>query len=551
MIEVTFQLIGGIGLFLIGMGLLTNGLVAFSGNALQRALARFTGTPYKAFVSGALLTALVQSSTATTAALIGFVSAGFLTFSQAIGVVIGASLGSTATGWLVATLGLKLNLGLITLPLIGIGALMKTLGRARWADLGLSLAGFGLLFLGLGILQEGMRTLSGLFSLAYLPIGGLGARLLIMLIGFAMTAILQSSSAAIATTLTALDTGNINFDQAAALTVGAAIGTTLTGALLAIGATVHAKRTVLAHIIFNTATGLLAILLLPGFLAALDGIDSFIAIEPGPIGLALFHTMFIGLGVMLFLPFTAHLAKMVERLLPNKSTDLTEHLDDSLLHLTDVALEASQRALEQTADTFMGHFSDLLVPQAIPNTKPLDLMRAKQSLEHTFSFVSRIRVPAGDDLHNAQRIAQLHAIDHLIRLRNRLQDITQVRGQLSQPIYVEALETLTSMLHRTRQSLASQALGRCVESLAVDAQAVSALAVAARQNLLNDGGTALVQNGASELLHLTDTMRWLERTAQHLWRISHYLSMGRPEVPPKIPDPEKVPESVPAIIDRI
>jgi len=136
MIEVPFQLAGGIGLFLIGMMLLTNGLVAFSGSALQQALARFTGTPFKAFLSGVLVTALIQSSTATTATLIDFVSAGFITFSQAIGVVMGASLGSTASGWLVATLGLKLNLGLLTLPLIAIGALVKILTKGRWANLG-------------------------------------------------------------------------------------------------------------------------------------------------------------------------------------------------------------------------------------------------------------------------------------------------------------------------------------------------------------------------------------------------------------------------------
>src|SRR5690606_39054568 len=134
-----------------------------------------TGTPGKAFVSGALLTALAQSSTATTVTLIGFVSAGLITFSQAIGVVIGASLGNTATGWIVASLGLKVNLGFYTLPLIGIGALCKLLGKGRWAELGMALAGFGMLFLGLNTLQEGMRALSGMFNLADLPVGGYGA----------------------------------------------------------------------------------------------------------------------------------------------------------------------------------------------------------------------------------------------------------------------------------------------------------------------------------------------------------------------------------------
>ena len=133
MLEIMFPFLGGIGLFLVGMMLLSNGLVAFSGAALQQALARFTGTPLRAFWSGTLVTALMQSSTATTVTLIGFVSAGLITFTQAVGVVIGASLGNTATGWLVAGLGLKMNLGFYTLPLIGLGALLYS-GTLREVD---------------------------------------------------------------------------------------------------------------------------------------------------------------------------------------------------------------------------------------------------------------------------------------------------------------------------------------------------------------------------------------------------------------------------------
>ena len=281
MSEVIFPFIGGLGLFLVGMMLLSDGLVGFAGGALRRALVRFTGTPAKAFASGTLMTALVQSSTATTVTLIGFVSAGLITFAQAIGVVIGASLGNTATGWIVAGLGLKVNLGFYTLPLIGLGALLKLLTRGRGASLGLAMAGLGMLFLGLNTLQDGMRGLSDMFSLASLPSGGLWSHFLVMLIGLAMTAVLQSSTAAIATTLTALHTGAINFDQAAAVVVGASIGTTLTGALVTIGATVYAKRTALAHILFNLVAGVIAIVLLPVFLRVIDWLNDVAGMTPG------------------------------------------------------------------------------------------------------------------------------------------------------------------------------------------------------------------------------------------------------------------------------
>src|SRR5690606_20186496 len=131
--------------------------------------------------------ALAQSSTATTVTLIGFVSAGLITFSQAIGVVIGASFGNTATGWIVSGLGLKINLGFYTLPLIGVGALMKLLTTGKGSSLGQALAGFGMLFLGLNTLQDGMQGLAAMFSLAHLPTGGYGAYLLVVLVGLALT----------------------------------------------------------------------------------------------------------------------------------------------------------------------------------------------------------------------------------------------------------------------------------------------------------------------------------------------------------------------------
>ncbi|HEY8353802.1 MAG TPA: Na/Pi symporter, partial [Methylophilaceae bacterium] len=331
--ELLFPLAGGLGLFLIGMMLLSEGLVAYAGDNLKRALMRFTGTPFKAFVSGALVTALVQSSTATSMTLIGFVSAGLITFSQAIGVLIGASLGNTATGWIIAELGLKVNLGFYTLILIGIGAFLRMLGRGRWRELGVVLAGFGLLFHGLSMLQQSMSGLSGMFSLAGLPVGGFGARIVIMLIGLVLTVLLQSSTAAVATTLTALYTDTINFDQAASLVVGAAIGTTLTGVLAAIGATIYAKRTALAYILFNLVAGLCGLLLLPVFLSLVRLLGDFMQIAPGATTLVAFHTFFILAGVAVFLPMTNRFARLVERLLPEVEDDLTQRLDDSLLNI--------------------------------------------------------------------------------------------------------------------------------------------------------------------------------------------------------------------------
>lgn len=198
MLLTSFALLGGIGLFLLGMVLLTDGLKAFAGDALRDALVRFTGTPVTAFASGTLVTLMVQSSSATTVAVIGFVSAGLLTFPQALGVVFGASLGTTGTGWIVSVLGLKVSLGTYALPIIGVGALLRLLGKSRWRSLGLALAGFGLIFVGIDTLQDGMQGISESLNLAAIPSTGLGGHALAMGIGILLTIVMQSSSAAVA-----------------------------------------------------------------------------------------------------------------------------------------------------------------------------------------------------------------------------------------------------------------------------------------------------------------------------------------------------------------
>lgn len=541
MLEVLFPFVGGLGLFLIGMMLLSDGLVAYAGAGLKRSLVRFTGTPYKAFASGTLATVMVQSSSATAVTLIGFVSAGLITFSQAIGVLIGASLGNTATGWIVAELGLKVNLGFYTLILIGIGAFLKLLGRGRWTDLGMVLAGFGLLFHGLSMLQQAMTGLSGMFNLADLPVGGFGARILIMLFGLVLTAILQSSTAAIATTLTALYTNTINFDQAAALVVGAAIGTTLTGALVAIGATIYAKRTALAYILFNLVAGLIGILLLPAFLYLIQLLDNFMQIAPDATMLVAFHTFFILIGVVLFLPFTAGFARMVERLLPDVEDGLVQRLDDSLLNIPAVALEASQRAIEQAAGLLLRAYGEVLAMTHSAGTET-DLKQVEQALDHTFDFVTRIQLPPEEDAQAEQRIAQLHTIDHLLRLRHRLSDIARANIDFANPVYQSALQSSRSMIHLVQRALAEKTLAPYQEEIEHEASQLSVFVHQARHEILQK---VMPSSKAMNTLHTTDVFRWMERTGHHIGRICFYLAQGRPlngNGVKSAPGPERAPD---------
>lgn len=530
MTAMIFKLVGGIGLFLLGMVLLTDGLKAFAGDALRRALVRFTGTPLKAFGSGALVTAMVQSSSATTVTVIGFVSAGLLTFPQAVGVVMGASLGTTGTGWIVAVLGLKVSLGFYALPLVGVGAFLKLLGHGRLKSLGLALAGFGLIFIGIETLQTGMQGLSGVFNLARLPAGGLWGHVLAMVIGIVMTVIMQSSSAAVATTLTALHTGAINFEQAASLVIGAAVGTTVTGALAAIGGSVPAKRTALAHVLFNLATGVIAVVLLPVFLWGIGLAQEHAGLDAGATSLAAFHTVFIAVGVAIFLPFAHPFARWIERRLPERGPTLTRHLDATLLHAPAVALEATRRALSETAGELFAAVRAILAGH---KSGPEDLRRVQiqHALEQTQEFFAKIPPVSEDEPPSQSRVAQLHAIDHLTRLQAHLYPEANVQRALTEERIRPMAAQARAILELGEAGLQGKAPADWGAQVERAAAALAELRRQERPTVLKQ--TATGRGEPVKALEILDAMRWLDRVGYHTWRISNYLGGdGKPEVVP-------------------
>jgi phosphate:Na+ symporter len=346
---------GGLGLFLLGMGLMTDGLKLAAGPALHRILQGATRTRAHALGSGLLVTALVQSSSAVTVAAIGFVNAGLLALGPALWVLFGANVGTTMTGWVVALVGLKFKIEALALPLVGLGALLRLFGVGRRSGaVGTALAGFGLLFMGIALLQQAFGNLAGQVAL---PQGDGVLVLLAQLgIGVLMTVLAQSSSAAMAITLTAAQGGLLDLQGAAAVVIGANIGTTVTALLAVVGATPNARRAAAAHVVFNLLTGSVALLLLPWFLGALGMAREALELPPDPaVKLALFHTAFNLLGVLLMWPLAAGLTRWLQRRFRARADDEAQplHLDDNVLPVPTLALDALAREVARAGNVAM------------------------------------------------------------------------------------------------------------------------------------------------------------------------------------------------------
>lgn len=520
------QLLGGIGLFLLGMLLLTDGLKAAAGEALKRILVRFTGRPVSAFFSGLTLTALVQSSSATTLATIGFVSAGLLTFAQAIGIVIGGSVGTTTTGWLVSLLGLKLSVGKLALPFIGVGALMRLVLRGRVASLGLALAGFGLIFVGIDTLQNGMSGLAERVHPDSFPQATVPGRLLLVLIGVVLTVVMQSSSAAIATTITAFHAGTVNLDQALSLVIGASIGTTVTAALASIGASVPARRTALAHILFNSFAGALGFLIEPVFALAVRHLEARGEFAPGAASLAVFHTSFNVLGAALVLPAVDRLARVVTRLVPDRGPALTRHLDDSLLEVPEVAVEAVRRTLIDCAGQVITRIRERLTP-GVAGAAPLAVVRA--ALHDARVFLGRVpSTLAAPDKVNP-RLALVHALDHLDRLVAEVGEDSRMASLDADPRLADCGTRLLALLAGADALLAGRVEPAGARPLAGQSAVIAGLRRSAREALLAE--TARGELPPERAAALLDAVRWMDSAGYHVWRAVHHLGGedGAPE----------------------
>ncbi|MDG4867591.1 Na/Pi symporter [Guyparkeria sp. 1SP6A2] len=350
-IGLTLTFLGGVGLFLLGMRLMTDGLKVAAGDALREILARGTATTPRGIISGIGITAVVQSSSAVIFATVGFVNAGLLTLFQAVGVIIGSNIGTTATSWLVAIVGFKVDLQALAMPAVAIGVLLRVTGQGkRRGHLGDALTGFGIFFLGLDILKTSFGDFGEGFDLAEYTGDGIGSLLVFVALGVLMTVVMNSSSASLAITLTAAGTGLIPLTSAAAMVIGANVGTTSTALFAVIGATSAAKRAAMAHVVFNIVVGVIAFTILPVLLWLVAHAAALLRLTPGPAtSLAIFHTATKLLGMAIFWPLTPRLVTFLEARFRTVEEDegKPRHLDRHIASTPDLALEALNMELQR------------------------------------------------------------------------------------------------------------------------------------------------------------------------------------------------------------
>ena len=341
------QIAAGAAIFLFGMLSLEKGFRAFSGGLLEKALHRSTNRLWKSLSFGVVTTSLMQSSSLVSVLAISFLSAGLINLFMGLGIIFGANLGTTTGAWLIAAFGLKIKLASYAMPMLVFGVALMFQDNKPIKGIGQVLAGIGFLFLGIHHMKEGFATFQQGVDLSLYQGQGWSGLLLYTAIGLLATVIMQSSHATLVLILTALGAGHIAYMDALALAIGANVGTTITALLASISANSAGKQLAIGHVLFNLFTGALAILLLPQLLLTVEWCAHFIGLanDDFTLRLALFHSLFNLLGILVMLPLMPGLVTLLQRWLPPKQVSIKQpkYLNDAALSSAKGAYKVAQQ----------------------------------------------------------------------------------------------------------------------------------------------------------------------------------------------------------------
>lgn len=330
------QLLGGVGLFLFAMSQLEAAIKVFAGRKFRAWLRHYANTPVQAIAVGTFSTAVLQSSSLLGLMLLAFVGAGVMALEAALGVIIGANLGTTFTGWLVTLFGFKLDLDAVALPVVGVGSLLLVAAKGRLAEFGRFVAALGLLLMGLAFMKESVVAIAENFDTAKLA--GLSLWQF-LLFGVLITAVIQSSSATLMIALTALYGEIVDLKSAAAIAIGADLGTTLTMVIGALPGPPTKKRVALAHVVFNVVTDTIAFLLLVPLL----GLVASMGIQDPMLSLVAFHSLFNVIGILLFFPALPLFSRWLSQRFAQADSSEAKYVSEAIDAVPEAAIEAIER----------------------------------------------------------------------------------------------------------------------------------------------------------------------------------------------------------------
>ncbi len=337
----------GIAIFIIGMHFMESGFKLFSGGALEKVLEKFTSTNIKSIFTGFITTSIVQSSSLISVIVISFLTVELISLTQGMAIVFGANLGSTTTAWIVSALGLKIKISLYAMPMIIFGVIFRFSNSQKYVGLGNILLGLGFIFLGISYMKDGFETLKDAIDLASYSVEGFTGILIYIIIGAIATVVIQSSSATMAIIITALSGANIIYIDAISLAIGANIGTTVTAVIGSLTSNENGKRLAFGHFIFNMITATVAIALIYTLKDFVDFIAPYFAIdsENYAMKLALFHTIFNLLGVIILFPFIAYIVTLSTRVIKDKVKKASKpiYLDESNIKIPYNAMVSVQK----------------------------------------------------------------------------------------------------------------------------------------------------------------------------------------------------------------
>ena len=478
--KLIFGLVGGLGLFLFGMKIMSEGLQKVAGDRMRKILAALTNNRFIGTLVGLAVTAIIQSSSATTVMVVGFVNAGLMSLVQSIGVVLGANIGTTVTAQLIA-----FKITKFALPAIGVGAGLKLFSSSRrWTYIGEILLGFGILFFGLQIMEQAFEPLkqSQEFRDMFVLVGN--HHLVGVLIGAVLTMIVQSSSATIGITIALASTGLISFEASVALILGENIGTTITANLAAIGTNLAARRTAFAHFLFNVLGVAYILALFPYFIHFINSVtpgDADFVIQTqqqaasfgGVLGdkpfiarhIANAHTLFNVVNTLIFLPLVGLLARLTTVLIRGREEEMEFHLkyiDNRVLNTPPIALgqaraetrRMAQTALEMVDETvaFLQDFDEKRIPSLEKKEDLVDLLQ-KEIIDFLVSLSQKSITPE-----TSKDIASMmHMVNDLERVGDHCENIWRL-GQRKRDQNIGfseiAVNEILDMAKHTREFLA-------------------------------------------------------------------------------------------------